>query len=280
MNENSSEILERFVYVLPFLNELSTKDIGVGVTDLEKYLLYKPGKELDMKIWQGMPIKPHSACDVAIIEKRRVVMRGDASIFGMPYIAVCCPVFDQAGAVIGTVVLTESVDLQDSMKNMAASLSGNIATIASTSEEISAQTQEIAATCQTVVGLVKDSLKRAQETDQVLALINNIASQTNLLGLNAAIESARVGEAGKGFGVVAAEIRRLANDSASSVEQINQILKTIRTGTECSFQEVEKIKLAIDEIAHATASVAMAIQEVSGMAAKVDSLADSITKAE
>jgi len=61
MSGENNEILEHFLQVLPFLNELSIKDIGVGLTDLEKYLLYKPGKELDMNVAPGSLVKPGSA---------------------------------------------------------------------------------------------------------------------------------------------------------------------------------------------------------------------------
>ncbi len=264
--------LKPYLEVADFLNEIVFNDVGIGVFDLEKCLVYKPGKEMDLQAKPGDPVKAGSGVSRAMQEQRRIVMKIDKSVYGRPYIVVAAPVLSETGQVVGGVAVTEPTDQQDEMAQMAAVLGENIHILASTTEEISAQTEEITAVSQTLAVMAQESLSRTRESDKVLSLIKSIAGQTNLLGLNAAIEAARVGTAGRGFAVVAEEIRKLAADSNSSIEQINNIIRTIQADSEYSFKQIIHIKEVMSEIAQATADVAAAVQKAGTMASRLDEL--------
>ncbi len=276
MQTTDQDILSQYLYVLAKLNEFVPADYGVTIADREKYLLYQPAKSLDLKVTVGDAIRVGSATHRAITEKKRFFNKIDKSVRGIPYVALANPLFNDQGEVIGSIVISESIERYDSFKEMASSLTDSISSLASTSEQISAQAEEIAALTQRVTLSSQESQKRAKETDEVLGLIRNISSQTNLLGLNAAIEAARVGEQGRGFGVVAEEIRKLAATSAESIKKVEQITKLIQESSDASFQQTTQIEGGINQIAEAMGQIAASIQQINSMALKLDQFAEQL----
>ena len=109
--------------------------------------------------------------------------------------------------------------------------------------------------------------EQAQAIGEIIAVVNNVADQTNILAFNAAIEAARAGEAGKGFGVVATEIKSLADQSKKATVQVRQILGEIQRATNSAVIATEHGAKTVDEALHTVNQADEAIRALSDIVA-------------
>lgn len=210
-------------------------------------------------------------------ERERIVHKGDKAVFGKPYKATAIPIINDAGEVVGALVASEPVEIEENIREMANKLNSALALMASTSEQLSAQSQEISGVSRELLKMYAASVAKIGDTGQVLTIIKNVANQTNLLGLNAAIEAARVGELGKGFGVVAGEIRKLSDSTADSISQASQIIATIQTDSTQNQEQLAYIEKVIAQVAEAVSHLAETVQGTSTLAVQLNTLADELS---
>ncbi len=119
----------------------------------------------------------------------------------------------------------------------------------------------------------------SQEIGEIVELISDITEQTNVLALNAAIQAASAGEAGRGFTVVAEEVQRLAERSGEATKQIAAIVKTIQTDTQDAVSAMENSTRDVVEGAKLSDAAGQALQEISSVSTNLASLIESISSA-
>ncbi len=126
---------------------------------------------------------------------------------------------------------------------------------------------------------VESMQQDAQRITEILGVIGAIAGQTNLLALNAAIEAARAGEQGRGFAVVADEVRALAARTQASTSEINEMLSRLTQGVSSSVAAMENTQASCQSAADATARVNAGLDEMAGSVSHINSLSTQIATA-
>jgi methyl-accepting chemotaxis protein len=124
------------------------------------------------------------------------------------------------------------------------------------------QMGSIAESVSTAARRIEDLGRRSGEIGRITAVIEDIASETNLLALNAAIEAARAGEHGRGFAVVAGEVRRLAERTTQATHEIAETIQAVQQETSTAVEQMEAGTHLVEEgVAH-TARAGTALEEI------------------
>ena len=151
----------------------------------------------------------------------------------------------------------------------------NVQTVAVAAEELAASITEIERQVQQTTQIVEEATGTAQATNDkvaslanaaqkigdVVSLIQAIAEQTNLLALNATIEAARAGEAGKGFAVVASEVKELATQTSKATEEISSQISAIQNSTDEAVDAIDEIGKKIESVNAFTTTIAEAVRQ-------------------
>ncbi len=127
------------------------------------------------------------------------------------------------------------------------------------------QMNEIAKAVQDSAEIVRELGENSKEIGSIVETISNIAGQTNLLALNAAIEAARAGEQGRGFAVVADEVRKLAEGSQNAVEKIGAIIEAIQATTENAVEAMEFGRSRVEQGRGNVETTGVSFQEIVSM---------------
>ncbi len=232
-----------------------------------------PGETIDLNIKVGTPMKELTGILSYEVLQTGEFMRREvgAEVRGIPYIATAQPIFD-GDEVVGVLSAVTSIEKVDMLRNGAHNLGSAVQQISATSEEMVTATNDIAERLQQLSHQSEKVKEEIETIHSILALVKGVAKQSSILGLNASIEAARSGEHGKGFNVVAKEIRNMAENSNDRVLEIEEQLEVIK-------ESIEQMNESTHTIAAFTEEHNASMQELNATYEQIRETSDSLLKA-
>ncbi len=223
----------------------------------------------------GAELTSDGAAGVAISKKMTVDVKIPRSVFGVACEIAAYPLIVNEDA-IGTLCLVIDRELNDKVKEQINMLKDSIQQIAAAVEEVAASVTEVSSQQNQLSMQVEKIAVASGEIESVSGFIKEVADETKMLGLNASIEAARAGEAGRGFSVVAEEIRKLSEQSKHTVAEIVNFIGEIRGQIEMASEVASKTQATAEQQAAATQEINASIEDISALSEALAQAAENL----
>jgi len=258
----------------PAMVELFPEGAFLYVSDSKEIIHRMPSEQFDIKDRPvGYKLQPEDIAYKTMAGGKTTFAELDAQRYGVPVAITTVPLIDDEGGISGSFGAVVPKKTAYQLREMSTSMSNGLETISGAIQQLAASATEIYSNEQ---ALNEDIIGITALTDKINELsifIKGVSDQTNMLGLNAAIEAARAGEAGRGFSVVAEEIRKLSDQSKEAVPKIQKITEDIRaTIGKVSARSMDSLQHS-QEQASASEEISAGVEEITALSGSLSELA-------
>lgn len=255
------KILGSLISVAPIISEMFGGNAAIAICDRTGCIFSLDGKNVKAPMHVGQEADIELAKKTGIIDtvyrqKKTLTTLYNRKDHGVDSKATLIPAITENGEVAGFVSLSTNIENFAKMKTSTEELKSSLQETNLTVSEITNSAVQLSEKLNYMVENTKDTERLIAESSEAVTLIESISKQSNLLGLNAAIESSRAGEYGKGFSVVAGEMRKLALNSGESSKKISTALAEMSSS-------IKTIIETINELGQIATNQAASLEEVS-----------------
>lgn len=255
------KIFESLIHAAPIISKGFEENAVITIWDKKEciYSLDSKNSKSSVKVgdkYDSSFVEKIGAADTLFNKKKTFSTVFNKQVHGIDSKVVLIPAINETNEVVGFLSLSTSVENMAKIKTSTIELKSSLQETNSTISDITTSAAQLSEKLNHMIENTKVTEKLITESNEAVTLIESISKQSNLLGLNAAIESSRAGEYGKGFSVVAGEMRKLASNSSESSKKISAALAEMS----------DNMKIIIDtinELGQIATNQAASLEEVS-----------------
>ncbi|WP_390586939.1 methyl-accepting chemotaxis protein [Paenibacillus illinoisensis] len=239
---------------MPFVRQMFRDDVSISINDHEKVLYFAEANGLEIGVKVGDELHEDYK-DFKMLTNRdsRTVARMPGDLQGRPFDAILIPIKEN-DQVVGILGVNYALDNHIILEKLISENEATINALLGGIQQIAAHSEELSATSEEILRNSKQAAENSVSVTKVTNVIREVSEQTNLLGLNAMIEAARVGDLGSGFGVVASEVRKLSDHTKQAASDIETSLGSVQ-------DSMKHMELEIGQITTATVDQAQLVSE-------------------
>ncbi|AKN31009.1 chemotaxis protein [Clostridium carboxidivorans P7] len=263
----------------PIVAELFPEGAFLYMSDLTKIAYVQGSKKFNLSnMHVGYELKETDIAYQTIHSVKAQVREIDAERYGIPVYIANHPLYDEDTGknIVATLGVVVPKSASSKLKGIAGNLSTSLNGIAATVEQLASSATNIHENGQNLYNHISSVSEVLDKINSISEFISSVANQSNMLGLNASIEAARAGEMGRGFSVVANEIRQLSTQSKETVPQIKVLTEEIKNKINEINKESSESLAASEEQASATEEISASVEELSAMANELENIAKDL----
>lgn len=270
-------VVDALLKVMPYISKILREPASLTLYDHEKVLEVIMTDKFDLGFEKGMALL-ESYQNFAILKNGREATLSTLpkEVYGIELDVLNIPIFDDNQNVVAVFCVSYDQSNQNQLEDIIQenqTINGNLVDMV---QHVAAHAEELQATSEQILQNTRLAVQNSSQINKVAGFIREISEQTNLLGLNAAIEAARVGEAGAGFGVVASEVRKLSVDAKQATSDIDTSLRDVQQVIKQMEVEVSQIAASSQEQATLVSSFTDVIEQLNETGARMKALSEQL----
>ncbi len=258
-------VFESLIKATPIIKQIIEEDCAIVIKDNEKFLFVEEGKNIKIPVKAGMP-----AMDTPATEKVKSEKKPDYSVWFVKEYETytkhsTIPIFDENKKIIGMYSFVRDATEEEKNKVTSEELINEISDVETAIKTITESAEEISKKLNEIIKISSKSYEDIEKSNEALKLIDTTTRKTNILGINANIESARAGELGRGFSVVAKEMMKLASQSGTMSKEIEDSLMRMKSNVEATLDAMNNFQEIVEAQEESTKDIAIAMEKISNI---------------